>query len=84
MGTGGAFNYTYYGLREIMDGRIPNLEKGLEAFRDGTLFAGFLHVGGTALSEASPFIKNAVNKISGEISDNVKALKYAWDQQFSF
>ncbi len=76
---GGTFNVAYDYLGDALDGRIPNAQEVLESYRDGALFSGYLHTGSEVLSEASPFIKNAVNKVSGKIPDNAKALKYAWD-----
>jgi hypothetical protein len=76
---GGTFNVTFDYLKGAIDGKLPNAQEVLEAYRDGALFSGFLHTGVGAISEASPFIKNACNSISSEMSDNMKALKYAWD-----
>ena len=76
---GGTYNVTYDYVRNALDGKIPNAQEVLESYKDGALFGAYFHVGGEAISEASPFIKNAFSKASSELSDNMKALKYAWD-----
>ncbi|HAG44922.1 MAG TPA: hypothetical protein DCL31_18340 [Clostridium sp.] len=59
MHIGGTFSYTYYNLREFMDGRIPSIWQGLEEYKVGALFSGFMYTAVTAISQISPLIKNA-------------------------
>jgi len=55
----GTFKYTYYSLRELMDGRIPSIRQGLEEYKVGALFSGFMYTAVMAISQISPLIKNA-------------------------
>jgi len=76
---GGTFNVTYDYLRDGLDGKIPNAQEVLNSYKDGALFSGFLHVGVAGITEASPFVKNAVSKISSEMSENMRIAKIALD-----
>ncbi|WP_291584031.1 hypothetical protein [Clostridium sp. UBA6640] len=59
MHIGGTFSYTYYNLREFMDGRIPSARQGLEQYKSGALFSEFMYTALITISSISPHIKSA-------------------------
>ncbi|MBP2021900.1 hypothetical protein J2Z44_001696 [Clostridium punense] len=72
---GGGYNYTYYGLREMVDGRTPTMRGYFNAFSEGAVFGAGFHIGGALISKPSPFIEKGskgVSNASNTVWDNIK------------
>ncbi len=57
--TGGVYRYTYYDLRERMDGRTPSIKQGLGEFWNGVVSSAFMYIAVTAILGIPPLIKDA-------------------------
>ncbi|MGL5086788.1 MAG: hypothetical protein ACRC68_13945, partial [Clostridium sp.] len=66
-------------IRQTLEGKGINLKTLLLDAGIGSLTAGLFHGAGKLFAKASPFVKNAFNKVSSQISDNMKAMKTAFN-----
>lgn len=64
-------------VRQTMNGKEISIRTVLSDMGIGALTAGIFHGAGKLFKKASPFVKNAFNKVSSKISANIKAAKIA-------
>ncbi|MPQ31901.1 hypothetical protein E4V42_10680 [Clostridium estertheticum] len=66
-------------VRQTLEGKGINFKTLLLDAGIGAATAGVFHGAGKLFQKASPFVKNAFNKISSNISDNMKVAKIAFN-----
>ncbi|WP_291569128.1 AHH domain-containing protein, partial [Clostridium sp. UBA2485] len=64
-------------VRQTMDGKGISIGTVLSDMGIGIVTAGIFHGAGKLFKKASPFVKNAFNKVSSKISENIKVAKIA-------